>query len=304
MLAKHFFRAVLMVIWLPMTPVWAQEDSSERPQDAPSTATEPASSQSQFPTRFRLQVLEDESTPEERGRRIEQAHEWLREDLIAQQQMSEALAGLQRTAQDVRTYSLLSTLLTGLGAVFILAAAVLVIRANRTADQRAKTAQEIAVAEKRAYLFDVESRFDWSFDAGAGEPFVENIQVTWRNAGDTPARRCALVTNIHGLVSLENDPVIEECATSLDRQRPGHLDVLPNGNREVDGQGLSVDETRAWIAGEYSLIIHNFATYVDVFDRVNQTESCLVATCAIVEGTPEVRLRTYAHHNTSRDNVN
>ncbi|QDC02155.1 hypothetical protein FGU64_17900 [Mesorhizobium sp. 8] len=175
------------------------------------------------------------------------------------------------------------------GTAFIAAIGIYYVRNTLLETRR------IGQAQVRAYLGDDSAKFEW--DDSTKRPRVSNIEVSWKNFGQSPALFCGLSILVHGITDDEYGKPLPESDIALSNQEFGTLHISSGARNWCGGASLSEHETAEWLAGKTHIIVHAVARYRDVFGKIHTSEFCQSAHHVVSTDRAIVRFRVYPHHN-------
>lgn len=156
--------------------------------------------------------------------------------------------------------------------------------------------RRIGMAQIRAYLADDETRFTW---AKIGPIQVENIEISWRNTGQSPAKHCGVSALIFGIAWEEMGNPIPEATKVHQDQELGSLSIAAGRNYLCGGAGLNPEETRDWLQGDNAIVVYSTVKYRDVFGRIHQAETCQQAVHIENPDGNIIRFKVYPYHNSA-----
>lgn len=250
--------------------------------DQPEAETSEAATQEQWPPLpLPVQIVEEQAEKDARERIEEETRQREIDDLAAQRGMDEA-AQRMANAAEVQTW------IIAVGTVLVLATFIVTIAANRAAFAMVKTAEKTAERQLRAYV-SVE-KAEMLF-VEIGKPL--QVKITFRNTGQTPARKFCLVTSV-GYDKPGLGP------NNFSFEMPDGSPTITLGansplEKYIDGpKSLDKTEIHSVLKEEMSIYVFGTAQYVDVFDKRRQTDFFFFITGE--KGT-HFRIRTHPEGN-------
>lgn len=283
------YRVTAIALGLICLPILGQ--AQEEAGDEKGQASQQEQPAKPYPLPFPVEIVEDQTEADARKRREAESRQNEIDDLAAQQGMNEATRAMNDATQEMRDYAYVQTWLVGIGSVLLFATLYYAREANGVS-------REIGQKQVRAYLADDGVRIHWSGDK-LGEPRIENIEVSIKNTGQSPALLCGISMLIHGVTPEEFGHAITGSENALRDRKLGTLSIASGHANFCGGEGLTEEETRGWLNGEHFLIIHTMSRYKDVFGNEWTTETCQSAHHMLIAGEPKVRFKIYPHHNSS-----
>lgn len=253
----------------------AQEEAQPEQGQAAEQQQQPQA----LPLPFPVKVVEDEAAAEARERSEAESQRREEQDLAAQQGMNLATQDMNKATQRMADLAGWQTWLIGIGTILLTVTLLLTLQANRAAVAGAKAAadavratEDIGHRQLRAYVGV------HSVDPPEPDPNGKWIKakVEFRNAGQTPALKLRVSTNI----ILEPPPFDE----AWNAQRLGSSGtLLPNGpifqTAELRGDStdqearLDPQDVHKLFSGDQSvaLWVCGKVTYSDIFDKEHWT---------------------------------
>uniref|UniRef100_UPI003BAA5BD7 hypothetical protein n=1 Tax=Stappia sp. TaxID=1870903 RepID=UPI003BAA5BD7 len=101
---------------------------------------------------FRVEIIENDRKASDRERREKEHSEIEKSSLIAQQEMNTATQDMNEATQRMAFYSLISTILVGVGTLLLLVTLYLTRQANTAAQDAVEVTREIGQMQTRAYV--------------------------------------------------------------------------------------------------------------------------------------------------------
>lgn len=162
-----------------------------------------------LPIPLPVEIVEDAEAIELQHRLADQARQREIADLAAQQGMDASARAMNDATQDMRDYSLYSTILVAVGTVMLGITLWLTRQANNAAQAAVFATKEIGINQLRPWVCSVtvENRFGSNIRTERG--VSENallLRVIWRNDGQSPAVNCLFFNAVRVISPEEETP--------------------------------------------------------------------------------------------------
>lgn len=227
---------------------------------------------------FPVIVVEDEASTKARQRSEQEAAQRDVDDLAAQQGMNAATQAMNEATQRMALYSLISTILVGVGTALLMFTLYLTRQANEAAREAVEVTREMGMKQVRAYVFHETITIKWE---GAS---IEHIVFIWKNSGLSPAKNVI----VNSYLSIVRPPIWVDgmSEANLDDIETGNQangvilasvsqgSLPPGGDLKTMTAKIAAGDVAEWRRGECAILAHGTVTYIDEFNQRRYSRCC------------------------------
>lgn len=207
---------------------------------------------------IRVEVIEDDAKIEAAERREKEASEREIRDLAAQEGMNSATQAMKRATEDMRNYSLVSTVLVGVGTVLLVVTLYYTRQANKAARDAVVVTREIGKRQLRAYLSFKDTKIH---EVGFDQYPIATIEVV--NQGTTPI----FITDNRSMIALHHFPNFGDIQYP-DPDESARFVIAPGQKTTMRPRLkdlITVDQSIGLGEGRYIIFVHGRIEFRDVF---------------------------------------
>jgi len=221
-----------------------------------------------LPIPLPVDIIEDEATAEAREGREAEARQREIEDLAAQQGMNSSTRAMNEATQDMRDYSLYSTMLVGAGTILLMVTLWLTRQANKAAQEAVDVTRDSAEKQLRAYVLLESIEV---FNVAANN--IPRVKITIRNTGATPA------SDFKHWATIGYQPYpMPPTAPDFDESIKSSYAVVAAGQsvegEQVFSRKMSDQDIASISAGTCGLYVIGLIKYIDCFGKDRETRYC------------------------------